>query len=285
MPNQIISGLDFAEYLRLDRVSKSALDMLHKSPAHYKLSRDGRLDRPKSEAMQIGTVVDHLVFPGRDKSPFVVVPATYKDAKGTEQPWNNRVGFCREWRDTAERDGLVALDYKEHIRCIKMAGEVLNDPRVKELIATGEAQPSVLWSDRGHNIKARPDWLTPRFACDLKCTADVSNEAISRSIATYRWHVQAALYTDGIIANGRECNAFYLICVQSEPPHFVNVKPIALEAIELGRMEYRRGLDLLTECEESGEWPGPGGNDGDGATFDLPGWYYNKQDTDNIKWD
>ena len=61
------------------------------------------------------------------------------------------------------------------------------------------------------------------------------------------------------------------IVVESTPPHAAGVYNIPNDVIELGRDEYFKLLNRLTQCEELDEWPGPQEGIED---LTLPTWAY-----------
>lgn len=173
-----------------------------------------------------------------------------------------------------------------------MRDAVMAHPAASALLNyEAHAESSVYWNDpeTGTLCRCRPDfWRKDGIIVDLKTTEDASLEGFSKSMANYRYHVQHAFYLDGLRAARRLVSwpegfeyprAFVFLAVEKSA-RVVNGKPkgvavycLSKEDVELGRLEYRRDLDLYAACERSGEWPGYG----DGIQeIALPGWAKNK---------
>lgn len=90
---------------------------------------------------------------------------------------------------------------------------------------------------------------------DLKTTADASQEAFRRSMDDYGYDLQAAFYVDAVkVAVGREI-PFYLLAVESGAPHGVALYRVGPKTIEVGRVKYRMGLQLLEWCRKNDSYP------------------------------
>ena len=92
--------------------------------------------------------------------------------------------------------------------------------------------------------RCRPDfWREDDIIVDVKTTEDASPEEFSRSLAKWRYHVQAPFYMDGIeLATGRRPKGFVFLVVEKKPPYAVAAYTLDPESIELGRSEYRADL-------------------------------------------
>jgi exodeoxyribonuclease VIII len=140
--------------------------------------------------------------------------------------------------------------------------------------APGKAEQSVYWTDpvTGILCRCRPDfWREDDIIVDVKTTEDASPEEFSRSLAKWRYHVQAPFYMDGIeLATGRRPKGFVFLVVEKKPPYAVAAYTLDPESIELGRAEYRADLERLAECQRTDQWPGFGGTI---QKIGVPHWY------------
>ena len=78
----------------------------------------------------------------------------------------------------------------------------------------------------GLQCKCRPDWISADggILVDLKTTEDASPREFQRSIAKWRYHVQAGWYMAGIeAAYGTRPSGFIFIAVEKKPPFAVGV--------------------------------------------------------------
>ncbi len=151
------------------------------------------------------------------------------------------------------------------------ASRLLNHP--------GHAEQSVYWTDAetGELCRCRPDfWRTDGVIVDLKTTEDASPDGFRKSIAGWRYHVQAPFYMDGIAAAISQANtddaggfptdevtatpprAFVFIAVEKKAPYAVAVYALDSESMDIGRAEYRRDLRIYAECRRTRVWPGYG---------------------------
>jgi len=130
------------------------------------------------------------------------------------------------------------------------------------LYGRGANEVSVIWVDQPTGVwcKARLDRLTDAlgFAAivDYKTSDDAQLSEFERIIFYYKYHVQAALYVDGIASVSPGRRKYLLIVQEKERPYEVAVYELDEVAIDLGRREYREALALLARCHETGEWPG-----------------------------
>ena len=105
---------------------------------------------------------------------------------------------------------------------------------------------------------------------DLKTTRDASPDGFAKSVAQYRYHVQAAFYSDGYkAAFGEAPRGFVFIAVETEPPYLVAVYVASETMTSRGRIEYQTDLDTFRECLATDTWPGYSSSP---LTLDLPKW-------------
>jgi exodeoxyribonuclease VIII len=123
-------------------------------------------------------------------------------------------------------------------------------------------------------LKGRPDVIGADFMADLKTTGDASTGAFSRTIASYRYHVQAALYRRIMHLLGQPKARWYFIIVQLTPVPRVNVRELIQLAIAQGENDLEADLALLRHCQATGRWPGLSGDEDGICGVDIPPWAY-----------
>ena len=120
----------------------------------------------------------------------------------------------------------------------------------------------VNWTDEVSGIPCRGifDRLTVgNIAIDLKTTDDASPKGFARSCYKYRYHVQAAFYTDGHLqASGEPLEGFFFIAVEKSEPHLVAVYYLNADDIQRGREQYRDDINKFTACLAADGWQGYG---------------------------
>jgi exodeoxyribonuclease VIII len=270
LPLEGIHKIPMADYRSDPGISKSSLDRLHRSPAEYRDYIDGKIADKPTAAMEFGTMLHALVLD--EPLPFHVQPDTY----GPEQKrWNNNATECRQWcAEHADRTIISASDAR---KLWDLATAVKSDPRAKALLmaATGtEASCFVADQKTRLRLKGRPDIIGPDFIADIKTTSDASTFALSRTIATYRYHVQAAMYRRILGQLGRPTRHWYFIAVETGTYPRINVRRLTDLAIAQGETELDADLELLQQCMEDGCWPGLSGPGDEIGDVDLPTWAY-----------
>lgn len=158
--------------------------------------------------------------------------------------------------------------------------------------APGVAERSVYWRDpvTGLLCRCRPDfWRQDGIVVDVKTTEDASAEGFAKSIAHWRYHVQAPFYLDGINhmrdqykPTGLDlpmppaaARAFVFLAVEKSAQVVdgvsmgVGVYVLDQESMALGRIEYEQDLQRIADCRRAGVWPGYGDKI---QPIELPKW-------------
>lgn len=254
--------LPSGDYHAHPAISKSGLDKIARSPAHYK-SWLTEL-REETTALRIGTAVHCAVLePKRFALDYVAAPKVDRRTKDGKAQW--------EAFETANA-GKILLSGDEYATVANMAESARLHPAASELLSEGRAEASVFAELEGVQAKCRPDWLRgDGIVLDLKTTEDARSGAFARSVANYRYHVQHAFYADLLIERGIDVKAFVFVAVEKAPPYGVIVYELDREAVDLGRDLYRRDLALYRHCIAINEWPCYTPNI---EPLNIPAWAY-----------
>lgn len=235
-----------AEDYHADRsaVSKSWLDQIDRSPAHLRAYLDGQ--REETPAMTFGRLVHCAVLePDLLDDQFAVIPSDI----------NRRTKVGKEeftaWEKEHAHHTIVTSAQLADAKAIR--DSVLRSKAASALLGKGAPEQSVVWIDSqtGERCKARADWLRDSVIVDVKTTQDARPDAFMRSIANYRYDVQAAHY-----GRGFERERFAFIAVEKTPPYGVAVYLADDTIRERGQEARIRNLETYGQCRESGEWPG-----------------------------
>ncbi len=242
--------LSNAAYHALDAVGKSDLDLIARSPLHWK---QRAFSREETSAMRLGSAVHCAVLePGAFENRYVQMP------KHIDR--STKAGKDKYAEFLAAHDGKHILGVEDMDLCLSVADAVRSHPRAAALLSAGQPEVSALWSDDEFSVRcrARFDWITPDgLLLDLKTTADASQRGFAKSCANFRYHVQAAWYLDGYqAATGDLPLGFVFIAVEKNPPYAIALYELDAEAIDLGRALARRDLSRYANAREFDTWPG-----------------------------
>lgn len=232
-------------YDLIDALNFSSLKHLLQSPAHF---RHAQLHPQKdSDAKKLGRCI-HLA---------ALEPEQFKRACVV---WDGGTRRGKEWdafkKKHAGRE-ILKPDELEHV--VAVAAAVRADATAARYLAGGQSEASLLWLDKrlGLECKARVDFIANCGALvDLKTTRDASQEGFGRECWRYHYQTQAAWYSDGYFAATGKRLPYFLVAVEVEAPHVVQVYRIPDGVLELGREEYQGLLDTLVACRASNSWGG-----------------------------
>jgi hypothetical protein len=246
-----------ADYHADPAVSASHLHAIARSPQHY-WSRFLAPDRPVVEptaAMRFGSLAHCAVLEPDELLQRYGVAADRRTKAGKEQA------------EQMAAAGIEAVSEGDMTMALSIAAAVREHPYAGALLADGKAEQSFWWDDlpTGLRCKCRPDWYFGTTVVDLKTTTDASPAGFAKSVATFRYHVQASHYLSGL--HGAE--RFLFIAVEKTHPYAVAVYELDAEALAIGDQLRRRDLQLIADCRATGEWPGYSSTC---ETLSLPKW-------------
>jgi exodeoxyribonuclease VIII len=171
-----------------------------------------------------------------------------------------------------EAEGREIISNEEWTKLAAIRDAVRSHPAAALALAGSPViEQSIFWDVDGIACRCRPDAVTERgVIVDLKTTRDASPDGFAKSIAQYRYHVQAAFYSDGYkTAFGEAPRGFVFIAVETDPPYLVAVYVASETMTNRGRFDYRADLDTFRECLAADTWPGYSNAP---LTIDLPKW-------------
>lgn len=259
-------GIPFAEYQGTRSLNISALKNIGRSPLYYRW----RLDHPikPTAAMELGTATHAAVLePDRFALDYVV----WDGGRRAGKAWEEFQAAAGEARILRVEDYETVLEMQTAVRANRYAAMYLT---------TGSPEVTMEWADdvTGRDCKGRADWITRDGNADvvvgLKTAKDCRPVQFGNQAARLGYHLQWAFYFDGWQAIHGTAPRMVEIVVESAEPHDVAVYVIGDEILEAGRLEYRRLLDKLIECELSGNWPGAVTAQ---EALSLPSWVYESE--------
>jgi len=258
--NTGILSLPEKQYREAEGISKSALDYIAppRTPAHFKAYIDGLFKTETTPAMRLGQMI-HRAILEPDALEVSVKP----------EGLNLSTKEGREWK-AAQIKTVITQD--EYATITGMRDSVHAHPAVKRVLDDARTEVSLFASgEDGVLRKARIDALPEggNVIVDIKSCQSADADMMAKSVASYRYDVQAAYYLDICALLGLDKSEFLFVCVEKQPPYAVAVYALDQQAIEWGRKQYQRDLALVKHCMAEDHWPS---FTQDITTLALPAW-------------
>jgi len=271
----VYHGIAFTDYVAWDAINHSRLDLLRRSPEHYRHG-GGVISR----ALEFGQLCHTgILEPTQLSERYAVLPTFELDAENVSgrgdaaKPSKSKsTAYYREQKEqflAEQRErGRLVIDRPTYDDFEAMVKALERNARaVSWLSGTAQMREvSIVWHDRqkGKRCKARIDCVGDGALIDLKTTQDPEpRRKFPKQIFDYGYHRQGAWYVDGwntLHADGLHdygpVTEFRIVAIGKESPRQCVAAPIDSESIELGRCE---NADLMAELmfwQERGEWPG-----------------------------
>lgn len=240
-------------------ISKSGLDYIDISPAHYRASF--QYTRKQSPALLLGSAVHCAVLePDLFGKRYALADYDRRTKEG-------KAAYA-ELLDKGQ-EGLSAEIYTQ---VIGMQKSVMTHSIASSLLQNGDAEVSCFQNIDGVHTKARADYLRKDgIIVDLKTTASATPTEFAKSIANFNYHRQAAWYLD-LFGREMDVETFMFICVEKEPPYAVAVYELDADSILQGKAECERLFTIYKHCIELDDWPS---YPEEVRTLSLPAWRIN----------
>lgn len=231
-------------------LSKSSLDKINKSVDHYFMEPDA-----ETPAMRVGTAFHTIILePDKFEKQYICGPTDCdrRTAAG-KKAWKDMEDDNPGKIILNENDWSMLHYMMESVSHHGLASEILN-------LNEGAAEETIMWNDSelGTLMKGRTDFrnFNMKAVIDLKSTQDATRNKLEKDLwsSDLRYHLQAAIYTDGIrTILGDDRWEFYFVYVEKKPPYAVQVVHLPPKAIDIGRIQYRENIiDLLKWLDRAG---------------------------------
>lgn len=248
-------------------ISASGLKAIAECPAKFwafSCLNPKRIERKDSKALDLGRAAHALVL-GEPEFACHFIISPFDDFKPK---------VAREWRDAQTLTILKEDDFKT-VRA--MADAQRASPVVMQAFEKGDAEISLIWKDRetGIWLKSRPDWLPhdPKmcFVVDYKSATTIEPRRLSNDAFKFGYHVQAALQMDAVqivLGIKNPCGIAHVV-QEKDAPHLADLRMFQPEALDYGRLIYRKALRTFADCLASGKWPA---YTSEPQYFETPAW-------------
>ena len=230
-------------------VSKSDLDLLHRSAAHYRAS----MTTPREETadMRLGTALHCSVLePERFTSTYIVVEG------------DRRTKAVKETVKAVEEAGKIVMSPDDMDAVQGMTNSIMESKNAVTLFQGAGAELSAFADFDGTPVKCRPDIFSEQLGLiiDLKTTVDASHEGFARACRRFRYHVQDAWYRHVLArvlgVDADDDLSFVFCAVEKTPPYAVAWYTLDPKDGELGWNEALADLHVYQTANETGLWSG-----------------------------
>tara|TARA_B100000900_G_scaffold163336_1_gene138654 strand:- start:4347 stop:5189 length:843 start_codon:yes stop_codon:yes gene_type:complete len=267
MPEQMTNE----EYHAHKAISKSKLDAARKSGRHLYDMLHGP-PRESTAAFDLGTALHASALPGESVDEVAV-----RMPEGMKKTTKEGKAFV------AENKGKIILNGSDSYLLDQMMLSLTEHPFTRSLVLgdlRGKAEQSFFCTDSetGLELKARPDFILNDYSLilDLKTTVDASPKGFQRSVANYRYYVQASHYLDVVEgATGTRPKAFLFVAVEKSRPFGAAVYMADQAMIDLGKQHAREDLDNIAKWMAEDSYPGYSEQV---EEITLPRWMLPKED-------
>lgn len=252
-----------ADYHAQTPISKSGLDLIRRCPAIYKYRRENPLF--PTDAMRMGTLVHTAILEPHLLADLMVAPKIDRRSAAGKAEWE-------AFKIVSEGKELVTDDELSKLTAIRDAVHA-HPAAIRAIRMIAEVETSIFWTDpaTGIECRCRPDAiLSNGLIVDVKTTRGASADSFAKSIAQYRYHVQAAFYSDGYeAAYGQKPKGFMFIAVETEEPYLTACYVASEQMTSRGRADYQADLVTYRQCLDTDTWPGLAEQP---VMIDLPKW-------------
>lgn len=247
---EIIRNMPNKEYHATDGLSKSKMDKIAISPAHYKAS----LEEPEkqTDALIFGSLFHTIILePEKVELEYAIEPIVNKRTNDGKDILN------QFYFDNADK---TIITQEQLDLAIILKDKIMQHPIASKLLKVkGEHEVSLFWNDDKTNVllKARPDKIVDDIIIDLKTTISANPDVFFKKAYDYGYHKQAYHYLQGFEkCYGKKASGFVFIAIEKEPPYAVCVYKASDNFIKIGEIEVRRDIEMFAECEKTGIWKG-----------------------------
>lgn len=250
----MVTGLRYdlsndAYHAETDWLSSSMLKAL--LPEHYKAGGS-------QEALDFGTLFHTAVLEPDDLAAYVALDAAAIGVKADGSPAQNPT-MTAAWKRAvaeAEQDGKTVIAQQDLDRAQAMRDAILNHDTAADLLfkREGRNEVSAFTEVEGVQCRARFDRQISGAIVDLKSTsAKPGSRSLGYAIRDYGYDLSASHY----LAVARELDidvqAFVLVFVGKEPPHYVTVVDLSPETLAHGAAMRQQAINRHLGLEDAYE--------------------------------
>ena len=256
MRSEIVQDMNINDYHQHAGISNSGMKLILDCPARYyaEYFDPNAPQKEKKDCFEIGKSVHTLILESDlwHKSVYVMPKCDRRTTKGKELYEYHLHMAC----------GRTLIDEQQHAQVIMMAQSIHRGlPWLKDALKDARIEESFFWVDEesGAQLKSRPDAYTEDFYIDLKTTQSASIGDFTRSIATYGYHMQAAMAREALYKlKGIKYSHFIYVVVEQVYPYLSAAFCLDEDFLEKGHKMFKSGAMRYAECLKTNQWPSYG---------------------------
>lgn len=277
------AGVPMADYLAMDAVSASALEIFRRSPLQYRHAREHPPE--PTPALVRGTALHMAVLePERFAGAYVAIGQCEGTKKSGERcqyagsVWRGGASYCgRHDPEPGAPLAVTVLPAADMADVLGMRDAILGHPRASTLFeGRGGVEITGAFEDPDTGVlcKFRPDRLVERagMLVDLKTTRDAAPWAFPGDAERLGYFRKLAFYRRGLRALGWPYQATAIVAVESHAPYDLICYLVDETALDSAEREVVRLLRQYRQCHETDTWPGYQTGEDGFATLARPGW-------------
>lgn len=259
------------EYRLYPAISRSQLWKISESPEKFKYE----LDNPSepTDALILGQAFHKLVLePETFSDEFAVAPAVDRRTKTGKAEYAEFIENCRD-------KTVIATEMCEKI--IAMSEKLKSNSYVQNLLS-GEREKPYFWTDdfTGEDCKCRVDVKNEisniPLIIDIKTAVNADTDIFMRHALKYGYHVQTAMYLEGVKANTGVEHGFVFIVIEKDPPYAINIVQADEAFISYGHGVFRDLIGIYHDCRVTNNWYGYMGKENAINMLELPAYLINE---------
>lgn len=277
------------KYLAASGESSSALKEVLKTPIHYLIYKNEKLEPKDVSHFNLGTFI-HSAFLEPTKFDRVkVLPEG--GVKNTINGLIKLINYYRELlcvksnevleerkltelkeilfdlEQAAEAQGysFISAQDQQIVNIIRRSYKSYGGGIIPKLIANGRTEVSMYGKDEstGLKVKIRPDCILleeqvgANIILSVKTTSATSIEGFMRDAAKYRYELAEGMYLKvASEITGRPFTGTLMLIAQTCIPFQCALLWLDAEDLACGKYKYQQAMDIVKQCRESNSWPG-----------------------------
>lgn len=235
-----MENLTQAEYRAIDALGSTDIKTLLENPYLFK----NGVKKEPTDNLILGSVIHTLILePQKLESEYLIMPELNLRTNA-----DKAVKAELEAEAKATNKTLVKAEIFNQAEAVSKS--FLNSSLSSFLKGEVKAEASFFGEIDGVKVKARPDLILPeqKIIIDFKTTSQVgggSADGFAKMAANFSYYIQAALYLEIT-----EYKQFYFIVLETTEPYMVGCYKLDSEALEFGKSEIRRAIEIYKNLGE-----------------------------------